>query len=1570
MKYTWNLRGLLALLLVAAMLLGMVGCAVEAPSQPELSVQNKTEAQPENQKVEAVQQITGSKDVEELTREEKELIVNLLTDDSVHTDQMPTVQLDALVKDLTAKLEKKETEASSDDSGVYDENGAMTLPFDQAYPELVENGTVTYDDETLLIKLSNSRNGVISEGMAAAGVAALEAIVPMENATWYEAKLVDGTDAEAAIAALRELKEVLMVEYNFQIQTAQIDESKDHDEKRGFDHNEHYKDQWHLHHCGIPDGMDAMQTTGGSSSVIVAVIDTGVDYDHEDLSQNIWVNSGEIPGNNKDDDGNGYVDDYYGVDIVAGKGNGDDDNGHGTHVAGIIAAQNNNLGVVGIAYNVKIMSVKAAMASGTLNQSDIAKAILYAYDMGAEVINMSFGGSACSIAVQDALSVAYSRCVLVASAGNDGRPNEMTDKYDALPNYPAALTYVLGVMSVDQRGVESSFTNWDARAFNGVEYELYAPGSEIMSTLPGDRYGILSGTSMAAPMVSAIAAILRSEFSDRDMYPTKFIYGQLCSTSGYTATCNNPEEHTVGGQIHAMAQIVDLHAALTQMPNPEVNLHDYSLFDTETIADSNNGDGVIDAGETFALGLTLRNRWGMSKNTIVTIDTLSNAGIADPYVTIGNPSVDYGSVGTYSTQNCGAIYTDELLTGWENPFYITISKDCPNDYIIKLNVTITCENALDEEDTTVYSSTGEIWLYVRNGVVLPSVIEEDMVLTSDNLYIIPNATVINEGVTVRVEPGTHIQFWSADAEDPYADEYIAYLLVKGNFLVEGTKENPVYIYPSDLMSNYIVEMGAAETGYISLKYADVTNLHDGYNAGANNHIQYAEHCTFRLNYNDTHLRRRFLNNGKVVWAAVQGTMARFDKAVDCVFYKIAVKPYANGDSNYTPMPYGTFERCMFVDCAMKIEASYYDNSNYYTDCVFLGNHYKDIKMSYTASDKEIVIDFLQAVCYNADADTTYIYYDTDVDGYRYRYSIQVMTYYMKQLGTSYAVFETMDEAKWLNEHMEREQQDIDCYVGFIVNEQGEYVWSDGSVISSDFSLLNPQDVENGASLRFTYDRYNDLVYMNDTACDGVLYEMPGEYTTEEVRAMVQELYDAQHYNPYFHGNAILNRVSTDINVDHWLRILAPSASDYTEISLGGNYWGTTNETAIGLQMVDYSDYISYARLMYAPYLTTAPENTFPFVTSITILNKDGEAVTTVGNEPITVRVTFNRDMDTSIPLNVRFGSAEPYADYTISGSYVDARTWEGSYILNTLIENGNQYWNISNGCSATEDLELYADVARFGFVIDTTAAQALIMQGNATETGIQLTWTQDDFETLMGYNVYRSTSEDGFYQKLNSTVIPADVMEFFDDTVEPGVQYYYNFTVVKTDLTESEPSGKITIMSMDTMAPNIYHTPTYNAFTGENLIISATVTDNLLISHAKVYFRVVGESEWKSVTMTNNNSKYSAIIPAEYVTIAGIEYYIEAFDGISYTYKGSSDAPYLVTVQEAVDESSLGDVNGDGVITNLDALLLLYAINDKYNMTAEEFARADLNGDGVLTAAEALRILQYVSGMVGSVIMP
>ena len=2239
------MKRMIALLLCICMLMSLAACGVQPAQKESAQSQGNTEEMSREDK-ELVAELIGKQDGSDLSDEELDQLIDELLEDTNASGNVVNLS--------TGSKQEQPSVDVSENKDAYDENGAMTKPFDQVYPELIEKEQVAFSGESILVKLNSDQ---LTDGLKAAGIGALEQIVPLEGAAWYEAKLTEGTDAQKALEAVRKLKEVLLAEYNYEVQTAALDHYKDFDKdhKDKFDKNEHHKDQWHMHHCGIPDAFGKMETEGGSSSVVVAVIDSGVDYTHEDLKDNMWVNTKEIPDNGCDDDGNGYIDDYYGVDIIARQGNGGDTNGHGTHVAGIIAAKNNNIGVLGIAYNVKIMSVKAAMHNGTLNQADIARAVLYAYENGAQVINMSFGGTACSIAVQDALATAYTRCVLVASAGNSGANNEPTPKIPtAIPNYPAALTYVLGVMSVDESGVESSFTNWDVKGFNGVEYELYAPGENIMSTLPNNQYGFLSGTSMAAPVVSAFAAILRSEFSDPDMYPTKFIYGQLASTSEVHADCLDPQLH---GK-HNIPQVADLNAALTKLPKPEVNLQDYAIFDDPKYSEKNNGDGVIDAGETIALGLTLRNRWGMSENTQVTVDTKSGTtGLEDPYFTVKNPTVDYDSVGTYSTQDAGAVYTDGLLTGWEKPFLIEVAPNCPNDYRFTLNVTIQCENALDEKDTAVYTTTGAVSENVRAGFILPSIIEEDMVLTPDNLYIIPSATIIQKGVTVRVEPGTHIQFWSDDADDPYADSYIAYLVVNGKFLVEGTKDDPVYIYPSQLMDRYNVEINATDTGYVSLKYADVTNLF-GYNT--QNRISLADHCTFRYNYGRNMLVRA-LGGGVVKENTIETGSVGFINAKDSVFYKMGLK--------YGLTLNGTFQSCIFNQCG--IQYSYYNGDNKsgsYTDCVFLGNSMVDqaqpdlymnssmqLDKTELFSEQDVNNDYLRTY-YRKETGTTYVFCYADILRADF-----IAAYLKKAFGGDYAKIETEDENRWLNGTLSAS----DGYgMGVVWNGHlGQYTWNDGTpvdlklfpnadgklgeydyevyfvrtddgslrmvsgyasgklyeipgqilpeeitfgwyavtmdmdttyqiapksapaqlpldgflyestdetvvtvsstglvtpvgkgtadiyVISLDKAvknfvtvtvtdyvplesvtladetallavgeqftadcLLTPVDttrrnivftssdetvatvdaagnvtgVNSGrATITATCEELSDTlevtVYQKATslqlsqvaisarlqdasvklpqvllsegaqvdiswrstdesvavieedalilkalgttsliatdsrsglsaAClvvvaetgnariqememgvgrnghyvlleDGSLYQWDTEYrlvptciatgvkdfdaTSESCAILLedgtikyyfvhevpyfswtqdyfrgQEIVDiaykyhsgekgnfyvvtadgnayawgvdnvygqlgvgvtgivetpmlinlekvvdieignnsntvwllteegelyatgslyyttsaepvlmdtgvaqicttegvecsylstagkwkrlrlefssydsldfenysvdlsgleqvdvpdtngyegigirdgkvytfnyesklkevpgitdaarvftymgthyiateggllfglghnsmesnnmagfsdvnpvtvpvliplvslpqealtvtdsnlqedvlpesalqltfnksilhataklyadgtqvtvgvtidehnhlmisrsngfaegvayelvigadgisasggisneneiripftyvpvkeelpedapvvhesildetvqriltpeslveklnayatATQYNPNFNGNVILNPVSTDTEVSHWLRVQAPSVDmgAYAEIPLGGNYWGSANEKTVGLQMIDYSDFPNYARLMYAPDLAEAPENTFPFVTSVKLFNKDGEEVTAVGNETVTFRVTFNRDMDTSVPLQVRFGSAYPYGDYEFEGEYIDARTWEGTYTLNTLIENGYQYFTISNGCSATDDLELQLDRGRFFFEIDTTAAQALIMQGTATDTGIQLKWTQDDFDTLMGYNVYRSDAEDGYYQRLNKTVIPADTMEFFDDTVEPGKVYYYNFTVVQTDMAESEPSGKIVIMSKDTMAPNIYHSPVANAFTGANLVLEATITDNLNIAYAKLHYRIAGTDSWKTVLMNKLNDKYSAIIPAQYVTVDGIEYYIEAFDGVSYTYKRSVEDPYTIGVQEAVDANALGDVDGDGVITNLDALLLLYAINDKYNLSAEEFARADLNGDGVLWAAEALRILQYVSGAVGSVKM-
>lgn len=455
-----------------------------------------------------------------------------------------------------------------------------------------------------------------------------------DGSKWYCIGLSDIEKTEEAVAYLSSLGTFDTVDYDYVMSAGEVAQSVD------VSSNPDYaKQENHNTHC-VPDAWeyanDNGKFAGGSSDVVVAVIDTGVDYNHLDLRKNIWINTAEIPDNGIDDDGNGYIDDVYGWDFVGNDNDPTDDNGHGTHVAGIIAAENNNIGSVGVAYNSKVMVLKAGNSSGYFNNSDIAEAIRYAYMNGASVINMSFGGSLISVAVEEALENAYNSCVLVAAAGNDGACNDLS--CDVCQNrsvsYPAALPYVIGVMSTAADGLTvSGFSNYDHNPYNSVEYEVYAVGEAVPSCWPGNKYAELTGTSMAAPTVSGIAALLRSYYSDREVYSTKFIQSQIVNTGTL-----HPYNFSVE-KIDTAHSVTNVYEALTKLPKPSVNLYDYSVDDSQSISSANNGNGVIDAGETVRLYVSLHNRGGVASDVKVSIDTLHSEGMTDPYFTFINSEI-------------------------------------------------------------------------------------------------------------------------------------------------------------------------------------------------------------------------------------------------------------------------------------------------------------------------------------------------------------------------------------------------------------------------------------------------------------------------------------------------------------------------------------------------------------------------------------------------------------------------------------------------------------------------------------------------------------------------------------------------------------------------------------------------------------------------------------------------------------------------------------------------------------------------------------------------------------------
>ncbi len=249
--------------------------------------------------------------------------------------------------------------------------------------------------------------------------------------------------------------------------------------------------------------------------VIVAVVDTGVDHNHEDLKDIMWTNDKEIPGNGIDDDNNGYIDDIHGINTLVRDAQGRAtmntmaSHWHGTHVAGTIAAtQNNGIGIAGVANNVKIMAIRTVPDDSDELDSDIVEAYLYAAKMGAKVINCSFGKKVNEggMVVRDAINTISKKGVLVViSAGNDSMGPFSWHDNDVDPKYPASFdsANTLVIASTTSSGAFSSFSNIGA-----MSVDVASPGSNIYSTINGNKYSMASGTSMAAPNASGVAAMV------------------------------------------------------------------------------------------------------------------------------------------------------------------------------------------------------------------------------------------------------------------------------------------------------------------------------------------------------------------------------------------------------------------------------------------------------------------------------------------------------------------------------------------------------------------------------------------------------------------------------------------------------------------------------------------------------------------------------------------------------------------------------------------------------------------------------------------------------------------------------------------------------------------------------------------------------------------------------------------------------------------------------------------------------------------------------------------------------
>ncbi|WP_206352485.1 S8 family peptidase, partial [Tautonia rosea] len=242
--------------------------------------------------------------------------------------------------------------------------------------------------------------------------------------------------------------------------------------------------------------------TTGNPDVIVAVIDTGIDLTHPDLVPNLWINAGEVGSNGQDSDGNSYVDDVYGWNFVNNSPNVQDDHNHGTHVSGTIGAVGNNtLGVVGVNWNVQLMTLKFLDSSGRGFTSNAIKALNYAVTMGAHVSNHSYGGGSYNTAFADAVAGARELGhIVVTAAGNSGSNNDVN------PTYPSNYVSdnLISVAATNGYDLIAGFSNYGVNTVH-----LGAPGVSILSSVRNGSYSYMSGTSMAAPHVTGAIALIR-----------------------------------------------------------------------------------------------------------------------------------------------------------------------------------------------------------------------------------------------------------------------------------------------------------------------------------------------------------------------------------------------------------------------------------------------------------------------------------------------------------------------------------------------------------------------------------------------------------------------------------------------------------------------------------------------------------------------------------------------------------------------------------------------------------------------------------------------------------------------------------------------------------------------------------------------------------------------------------------------------------------------------------------------------------------------------------------------------
>ena len=552
------------------------------------------------------------------------------------------------------------------------------------------------------------------------------------------------------VERLAALEEVEFAEPNYKVYIMADEHIAD-----SYSSNPYLGQQWGLDSYGVKELWN--KPIINSRRPIVAILDTGVDITHPDLKDNIWTNEKEQNGvEGYDNDNNGFASDVHGWDFVNESPKIRDNNMHGTHCAGIAAAANNDIGIIGANPRAFIMPVTVMQSDGTGDVATIIKGIEYASKNGADVISLSLGSYANSLSERLALERAYQTSVIVAAAGNDGKhiyPYNCGAPCHT-PMFPGAYSFVLGVQAEATPGILAMYTNFDCdgpsyseittfRDPEGFNYELQAPGSNILSTIPGGDYKYLSGTSMATPLVAgSISALMMVKQYDTQ----EILWGDLLHSSNIAGAYNikdRPAEFDL-----LRVKYNDREDAAPASGNDE---------------DEFSADGEVDAGETISIYPLVRTTFGEARNIKM---WLTVGDYEDPeaveIINDVNNKVDFG-------MNLDAYGRGTAL----NPVKVKIPATTADGRHIKMKIMFICDGIDTPQE-------GKFTMVAVNRKKISGMIDKDMTLTADHVYYVNENLAVLQGVTLTIEPGTRVEFAEGMG-----------LSSSGKLVANGTPEKPI-----------------------------------------------------------------------------------------------------------------------------------------------------------------------------------------------------------------------------------------------------------------------------------------------------------------------------------------------------------------------------------------------------------------------------------------------------------------------------------------------------------------------------------------------------------------------------------------------------------------------------------------------------------------------------------------------------------------------------------------------------------------------------------------------------------